>query len=326
VSESFLSLKKLVAPLRSVVDRVEQFIAAGGIESGQPSLRRMGAGIIAQAYGEEIVKTEAYIKVGELAWKSRGKPATYAMRPSASRVVEQTDLCSIPSEAPPMLCRPGIVEARRPETGERLWGDVVSLAWYQALGPELEPPQLMPTMYVIGQTWPNGIFMTKWQPAWTGEDLDDQLPAPNWGAGLLESVEAFSHFNLARLSARFLVILALLEQIEDGPLNFEVDKITKERQVRPRDLSAKGFKPPPLLPRPEAQDSVDPSMRVLADTNVRGHLRRFRVGKGREKIQWNYIHGHHAKRWFLPNFTVARDFKHPGLANSSLIFQPKKDG
>ena len=314
---TFLPITKLIAPLRKIVERLPANLKTLPLGS-------LGAAIAAEHYGNSLIEIQPlFISLGALAFKSKGQPSTYMMRPSASRLVEETDLCSIPTEAPPLLRCPGVVEARRPETGERLWGDVVSLAWYEAAGPEREPPQLMPTIFLLGLRWPDGIFVARWQPAWTGEDLDMQLPAPDWGASLLDSLDAFEHYRLAKAAARFLVILGLLEQVENGPLNFEIDKTTRTRQVRPRDLSAKGFRPTPIQSQPLVQAPLDPATRVLGDTLVRGHLRLSRVGEGRSKIRWNYIHKHQSKRWFAPHYTVERDFTHPGLANDTLIFRGK---
>ena len=315
----FLPITKLVAPLRKIVERLPPTL--------DPHVSNVAsATVIAAHYGTELLEEDPVFasKLGALAIKSRGQPATYMTRPSASRVVEETDLCSIPSEPPPLLRAPGIIEARRPETGERLWEDVVSLAWYEVAGAERSPPQLLPAIMLFGQCWPDRTFAARWQPVWTGEDLDEQMPPVDWGANLLDSVDAFEHQRYAKAAARFLVIFGLLEQIEDGPLRFEIDKKTKTRQVRLRDLGARGHQAPPLLPRAEVQDPVDPSARVLGDTMVKGHLRRFRVGAGRAGIRWKYIHDYRSKRWFSPRYTVERNYDHPGLANEALVFRGKR--
>ncbi len=314
----FLPITKLIAPLRKIVERLPP--------TSSIPLGMRGAAAVAAHYGTEFVEDLDPLfatKLGVLAIKSRGQPATYMTRPSASRVVEETDLCSIPSEPPPLLRSPGIIEARRPETGERLWDDVVSLAWYEAAGVERSPPQLLPAIVLVGQCWPDRHFVARWQPVWTGEDLDEQMPPLDWGADLLDSVDAFEHQRYAKAAARFLVIFGLLEQIDDGPLRFEIDKKTKTRQVRLRDLSARGHRAPPLLLQAEVQNPIDPSVRVLGDTMVKGHLRRFRIGEGRAGIRWKYIHDYRSKRWFSPRYTVERNYDHPGLANDTLLFRGK---
>lgn len=310
----FVPISKLIAPLRKMVERAPPMLAV--------PIGMRGAALVAAHYGREFVDDLDPLfatKIGVLSILTRGQPATYMTRPSASRVVEETDLCSIPSEPPPLLRAPGLIEARRPETGERLWEDVVSLGWYEAPGAERTPPQLLPATMLFGQRWPDGFFVARWQPVWTGEDLDEQMPPPDWGANLLDSVDVFEHQRYAKAAARFLLIFGLLEQVDEGPLRFEVDKKTKTRQVRLRDPDARNQPPP----RPEVQISGDPSARVLADTAVKGHLRRFHVGEGRAKVQWKYIHGHSAKRWFSPRYTVERNYDHPGLANETMIFRGK---
>jgi hypothetical protein len=310
----FIPITKLIAPLKKLVSRAPAVMP--------PRLAKIAsATIIAEQYGEEVLKEDPVFasKLGALALKSRGQPATYMIRPSASHVVEDTDLCSIPSEPPPLLRSPGIIEARRPETGERLWEDVVSLAWYEVTGAERTPPQLLPAIMLFGQCWPNRTFAARWQPVWTGEDLDEQMPPPDWGVNLLDSIEVFEHRRYAKAAARFLVIFGLLEQIVEGPLRFEIDKKTKTREVRVRDRQA-----PSAAPASVETHLGDPSKRVLGDTTVRGHLRRVRIGEGRTGIRWKYINDHRAKRWFAQRYTVERNYDHPGLANEELIYRGKK--
>lgn len=310
---TWLGIDALVRPLRTLVDKVPD---------GTPT-RAAAAAVVTAQYGQLDADNAALINLGVLAVKSRGRPPVYHCRPSASRVVHETDLRSIPEAAPPLLAGPGIIEARRPETGERLWGDVAALGWYPIVGAELDPPRLTDAVYLIGLRYPDGVFVARWIPAWTGEDLDEQLPYPDWGSSLIDNVEVMTHHQFAREAARYLVVFGLLEQVEDGPLRFEIDKTSRVRNVRPRDLSARGFVAGPIVPRPDPTTTLDPS-RVLGTTTVHGHLKRVRVGKGREKIRWTYVRDYGARRWFAPRWTVERDHGHSGLANSSLVYRGNK--
>ena len=311
---SWLGVDELIAPLRPLVRHL----------SPDAPLRQAGAAVVSAHYGDALFDHPALVNVGVLAVQSRGAPATYFTRPSASRVVHETDLHSIPAEPPPLLRAPGIIQARRPETGERLWGDVASLGWYQIDGTQMEPRRLIPAIFLIGVLYPDGIFVARWSPAWTGDDLIEQLPYAETNTSLIETVEAATHHEFAKQAARYLTIFGLLEQVENGPLRFELDKVTRIRQVKMRDLSARGMKAGPPLTRVEPLTSLDPATRVLAETIVRGHLKRTRVGEGRKRIRWDYIHGYSARRWFAPRFTVERDHVHGGLANASLVYQPMK--
>lgn len=77
------------------------------------------------------------------------------------------------------------------------------------------------------------------------------------------------------------------------------------------------------MPRPVPLTTIDPRVRALADTMVRGHLKRVRVGAGRQRIRWVYVREYGARRWTSPRWTVERDHCHTGLANSSLIYRPR---
>lgn len=263
------------------------------------------------------------INLCALAVLSRGVPPIYQCRPSAARVVHETDLHSIPDEAPPMLLGPGIVEARRPDTGERLWGDIAALGWYPIRGADMNPPQLVDATYLIGLSYPDGSRVARWQPAWTGEDLVEQLPYPDVRSTLIETIDLAAHTEFARQAARFLIVMGLLEQVEAGPLRFDLEERgSKVRAVRPRDPS-KGHVAGPVMPRPDPAPAIDPSTRALADTMVRGYLQRFRVGPGRSLVKWRWIAQHGARRWVSARWTVERDYAHTGLANSTLIYQPR---
>lgn len=322
-SDIYLGVDALVRPLRRYITKLP----------ASAQLHASAERVIIEHYGAHAVDHPPTVNVGVLAVLSRGVPQTFHVRPSASMVVHETDLHAIPSEAPMILRGPGIIEARRPETGERLWGDIASLGWYAIRGADQEPPSLVDAIYMIGCHYPVGYHVARWSPAWSGKDLDSELPyedpdllvgedgAPTRGLSLADVLERTAHHEFARQAARYLIVFGLLEQIDDGPLRFELDKKTRVRHVRPRDLSARGHIPVPVIPRPDPTTPIDPSARVLGDAQVRGHLKRVRVGEGRQKIRWHYVHGYSARRWHAPRWIVERDHQHSGLANSTLVFQ-----
>lgn len=313
---TWLGLDALTRPLKSLVRYQEQTPMA------RAPLQERATAIAMAHFGPVVLDPSggmlASINVAALSIRASGAPSVYHVRPSASRVVDETDLRSIPTEPPPLLRRPGIVEARRPETGERIFGDVASLGWYTA---GAEAGKLLPVTYVIGLSYPDSIFVGRWTPDWTGKDLDAELPEPEWGNELLQSaVEKLEHNEFVRAAARYLVIFGLLEQVDNGPLRFELDKKTGKRNVWIKD--------PPKRPKATATEKliepIDPE-RVLGDTKIRGHLKRVRTGEGRANVEWRYVEGYTGKRWFGPRYTVERDHKHPGLANDALVYRGKKE-
>lgn len=281
-------------------------------------LRERAAFVAAEYWGGFERLEHAMINCAALALLARGTPPVYQCRPSASRVVHETDLHSIPDEAPSLLRAPGIVEARRPDTGERLWGDVASLGWYPLSAKDSGNETLLDAIYLVGLTYPDGAIVARWQPAWTGEDLTEQLPYPDVQSTLIETLDLAAHTEFARRAARYLIVMGLLEQLDNGPLRFDLEQRGGGvRAVRVRDPNA-----PRLLPAlgPTLPDGTG---RALGDTTVRGHLRRVRCGTGGKERKWRYIEQHGARRWMAARWMVERDHAHQGLANSSLIYVPR---
>lgn len=316
MTATWLGVSKLVAPLLKLAKRVPE---------GAP-VREAGAKIVAHHYGDRLVDHPPIVNVGVLAVQSRGAPATYHVRPSASQVVHETDLHSIPSAPPMLLLRPGIIEARRPETGERLWGEVASLGWYVIKGADMHPERLTDSIMLIGCLYPDGIYCARWTPAWTGRDIDDQLPYPDHS--LAAYVEQAQHHAFAREAARYLTVFGLLELVADGPLRFEIlDRKTQVREVRTKPAPSLHGRPAPQLPpksRGESERPIDPRALVLAGTIVGGYLKRQRHGEGNSRVRWQYVQGHRSHRWCRPEWLVERDYSHTGLANGELVYRGRR--
>ncbi len=230
---------------------------------------------------------QSRLDLAALAISSRCAPPTWLVRPAASALIHGTDLHAIPSEPPKLLRGPGIVEARRPETGERLWGSVASLGWFHAGD----------LIILLGLCYPDGYVIARWTPQWTGEDLEEQLPARDTSP-LIENLD--EHEAFAQAAAQYLVVLGLFAEIEDGPLRIEFDRRERERKqhdVYLRDPSPRA----PAAPAP----TVDPTGRVIALRPVTGHMHRYWVGPGRAKLEWRYIAEHSARRWLGPRWVVS---------------------
>lgn len=221
-------------------------------------------------------------------------PDTWLMRPSAARLIEETDLHAIPSEPPRLLRRAGVVEAHRPETGDRLWGDYVSLAWF-ATGDALF------LFGVFGPEDDESCRSARWTPSWTGQDLEPQLPGADIASPYVDSIGV--HHEFAMDAARHLVTLGLLGEIEDSPLRFELDRREQREGRTRRDVYLRNPAPRPLT---EQAPALDPTGRVVGLRPVTGHIRRFWCGPGRTKLEWRYIEQHAALRWLSPRWLVSR--------------------
>lgn len=246
-------------------------------------LREASALIATLAFGPYILDdpTLGAINLGALAIRSRCQPATYLVRPAASRLILETDLHSIPDAPPRLLRTPGIVETRRPETGERLWGDFASLGWYELDG----------AICLLALSYPDGVAFARWVPVWTGAELEPQLRHTGGSLAPIAEIDAF-----ARDAARYLVTLGLLAEVEAGPLRIELDK--RERTTR------HVYRDEQHAPAPRAVAPDTTAGRVAEAVAVTGHMKRQRYGEGRVKTKWIYVASHEARRWFGPRWTV----------------------
>jgi hypothetical protein len=227
---------------------------------------------------------QSRINLSALAIVSHARPATWLCRPSASAVVHGTDLHSIPDAPPALLRAPGIVETRRPETGEVLWGDYASLAWYEIDG----------AIYLLGLSYPDGYSVARWTPRWTGGELEAELPDLDHSP-LIDDVD--QHREFAQQAARYLLVLGLLAEVENTPLRIEVDKATRWKHVYLGDH----------VPQRRAVDTADTiEGRVAEAVEVGGHIKRQRYGEGNALVKMIYIQEYSARRWFAPRWDVSK--------------------
>ena len=250
------------------------------------------AGVITQAYYKDVQDTEStvcFVNIAVLALMTNAQPNTWLCRPSAARVIHGTDLRSIPTLPPRIMRQPGVIEARRPETGERLWGDVASFGWYS----------IGETYWLIGLSYPDGYMVARWTPRWTGEDLDEQLPALDPSA-IVSSDKQEAYYDFAFSAARYLLVLGLLAESEPSPLWIVLDKSDKTKKRRDVYLEDQHKIEKPRNPSPVPL--LDG--RFVADVSVTGHLKRQRYGEGHAKVKWIYVRAFSARRWFSPRWLV----------------------
>lgn len=220
-------------------------------------------------------------------------PPVWYVRPSACAVVEDTDLHSIPTAPPKMLRSAGIVQARRPETGERLFNvpggnPVAALGWYHDGG----------SIMLVGTMYPSGHAVTVWRPEWTGAELEAQLPGTELVNDRIEDREAHAAFS--RYASRFLVVLSLLAESEPSPLRIELDRKAKsDRHVYVNENVVK-----------RRADHLTPSAtgaeRVVVAADVTGHIKRQRHGPGYSLTKWIYVAGYSARRYHAPHYIVEK--------------------
>lgn len=240
-----------------------------------------------QRDGELLQDLQSRINLAGLAVVSRCAPDVWLCRPSASAIVHDTDLHSIPDAPPRLLRGPGVIEVRRPETGERLWGDYASLGWYDAGGVTM----------LVGLRYPDGYAVARWTPAWTGQDLEHQLPDAELGSPLIDSIGEQHEF--ASSAARYLVVLGLLAEAEHSPLRIELDR--QERRTRHIYLDDA-----PARPRIAASSApAEIPGRAAEQRPVSGHLKRQRYGEGRALTKWIYVERYEARRWFVARWVVS---------------------
>lgn len=285
--------------LAGTVARMERYvhdeIRRDGMPTSKTELLRSAARVGAAAFGDG--RAVDVVNLAMLALLTRCAPTTWLVRPSASRVVHETDLHSIPLEPPQAMLDHGVVEARRPETGERLWDDVVSLGWYSIEG----------TWWLVGLTYPDGYRVVRWSPRWTGEDLADELPAPGADPGALVAPSARALYDrFAHEATRYLVTFALLAEADPSPLRIVLDRReTRERKRRVVDVFFDGDAGA-CPDRREREPTLDRTRGLLGeDRPIKGHLKRQRFGEGRERVKWIYVHGFQSRRWLSSRWLVS---------------------
>ncbi len=268
--------------LRLDVQRLQRYIA----KAPPMELRARAAWVASAAFGADRVAD--MIDFAELALRARPTIGTWLVRPSASAVIDGTDLHSTPDAPPKLLSAAGIVEVRRPETGERLWGDVCSLGWYDDNG----------TMILIICEYPHSFLSVGWRPRWTGRDFEESCDVEP----LIAPEEQDKLDELARHATRYLVVFGLLAESDPSPLRIEIDKAMRGT----KHVYLGEHKP---IPREPIADSAAATIdgRIANVSAVSGHLKRQRHGEGLAFTKWIYVAGYSARRWFAPRWIVSKN-------------------
>ncbi|MCY1023978.1 hypothetical protein [Pyxidicoccus sp. MSG2] len=266
------------------------------LREAAPTVAAACWGPTALTSGPELVNMAALAILG------RTRLVAHQVRPAAARQVGETDLHSLPDSPSRLLRGPWMLEVRRPEAGERLWGDTVALAGY-----EVEPN----TTFLLGLGASGWCRVVHWRPRWTGEELEEGTR--QMGSPLVDDMS--THEAWAREAARFAVVLGLLLDAEGAPLRVEEERQRDTaRRVKKGGGAAEGLHVRHVYldeervaraPSPAGPGSdVDGTAGRLADqVLVRGHLKRQRHGPGNRAVKWLYIAGYSARRWVAPGVT-----------------------
>lgn len=214
---------------------------------------------------DRVTAMPVFVNIAALAIAMRGRLSPLQLRRSVSRLVHGTDCHSLPSAAPKLLHAPVIVEAAKPQQGEVLFGDTMSLGCYPLDG----------KLYLVGLGYPDGATMAQWAPQW-GESVDiDITQSP-----LVPDAAHATWSAWAREAARYLVLLGAIVEAEGSPV-----ECVRERdytRVRLRDSTA--------------QITDDYEATVL----VRGHLKRQPYGPAHTLRRWQWVAEYSARRWLAP--------------------------
>lgn len=251
---------------------------------------------IARLYQQRDGETSSRVRVTCLALSMYPATVTYQMRPGACRLINHTGMGFVPTEVPKVLRYAAVMEARRPDAGERLFHDVVSLGWYWDDG----------EMIILARTYPpSNIFTFRWKPEWTGEDLPSHTSFDS--TRLVMDAAKFS--RIATGAIRFLITFAVLMQAENTQLR------TEQENIHPKTKGAKSSKTPATMvirhvylsdPVPakgsastpvKSMATLDREDRMLAETVVRQHTRRQRYGPGLSLVREIVIREHDSHFW-----------------------------
>jgi hypothetical protein len=193
----------------------------------------------------------------------------------------------LPDAAPQLIADHdvgGVIEVRRPECGNRLWGSVTSLGWYW-YGAKL---------MIIGLTHPDGIAVTGWTPQWHGGEIAAGAPTDVIG-------DKDKHDEFLDAAVRYLITLGLLIEARPSPI-----RIVRDADDRVIDAYLGEHPRPPPSPAPARENDAEQVGPVIGlqpwPVRVTGHLKRQPYGPGRTARKWIYVAHHEARRWCDPRY------------------------
>lgn len=291
-------------PLHVLIDRL--WSQRTTISGGDLPFRAQASFLAIHEWGKALaMDMPALVNVAALAL-SLPRLAVHQVAPGASHLVQSTTLGSLPTEPPGLMRNAWLIESRRPERGETLFGKTVSLGGYWLEG----------SIYLLGVLYPDGMAVASWKPGWGTENQPD-LPESDLSP-LVADVEG--HTAWAREAALYIVRLGLLLEARESPIETiaptpkkksrqHKQKVGRDsgwavRRVRLLHTESHFISNPDGASQPTALPKED---RTLLPTIVNGHLRRVAVGVGKKERAWRWIASHEAHRWMRNKTQVVID-------------------
>lgn len=288
----------------------------------KPEERQRAAGFLARIVAPNDEKasepTSSAYHHGALTLAFEHRVVVHQLRKTAVRLVTGTRLRSAPTEAPRLLKKPWLIETARPNEGERLFGDVYALAGYFA-------PEHQAWVLIGWHALPDGRVMSDgalWRQKYipmSEESLNELNLEWRDGAWVAtnddpEEIRRAEVQTWGDQAVNFATVFGILLETDNAPL-----RIRDERSPLPKLHPARREAPLPSdawlirqvyleeqRPRREHRESavsvpLDKEGKELAEVQVTGHLKRQRIGQGREQIKWIWIHTYGSHRWSSTN-------------------------
>lgn len=244
---------------------------------------------------------------------SVGRCVVHQIRPAAAKLVCETQLHGFPKEPPRLLRNPWLVEVRRPETGERLFDDVVAMASYH-----LET--IKRWVLLVWRLRESDIFTCArfiWNPLYEGDSSDEDI---FWFDGRWLPIDVVSVLPEDRVqferAVRFVTILGVMLDAENVPFRLKEERETTPESGGKSSLQKNGsglqwitrhiYLDEARVQEAERQASreqygASASDKNLVPVTVKGHLKRQRFGTARQEIKWIFVDSYAAHRWGSKN-------------------------
>lgn len=263
--------------------------------------RMDAATMAAAAWGiDRVIGLPPLVNIAALAL-SVDRLVVHEIRPQAVRLIDATDLHSLPDEPPRLMRGAWVVEVREPGR-EVLFGDIASLGGYELDG----------IWYLVGLGYPDGCTIARMRPAWRGGDLAAGVE-PEFETSLLEGMDPGEHAEWGRAAARFVIVLGLLLDASGTPIRTRDEGPALAGRSKGRSHPARpwavrrvwidGAPQGTSVAGIGAGEGEAQEGRLAVESEVRGHLKRQPFGPGGKERRWIYVAGYEARRWVAPRPT-----------------------
>jgi hypothetical protein len=195
-----------------------------------------------------------------------------------------------------------MIEARRPEQGERLIGDVVAITWWTR-GNEVH---LMAQVAGTPETPKGIVFSWVWYPTWSGAEFPAHMDLAS-DASLTNITDAGRFSGVATDALRFLITFGILLTAEASPLEVDQEKSQAKKGAPKQPNTTAWVTRHIFLSEQQNRRIASPSKEdienaardglSLEEVSVRGYIRRQRHGPGLSLVKEVYVHGFLSHRW-----------------------------